>query len=56
MIELLIRKNEDGLLTTDKGIFHIGEDCVISNETGEVFTVAGSTTDENGNLSQLMVE
>lgn len=56
MLELTIQKNENGILTTDKGIFHIGEDCVISEETGEVFTVAGSTTDEYGNLSQLMVE
>ena len=56
MVELLIEKNENGILITDKGIFHIGEDCVTNVETGEVFTVAGSTTDENGNLSQLMVE
>lgn len=56
MIELIITKNENGILTTDKGIFHIGEDCVISDATGETFTVAGSTTDESGNLSQLMIE
>ncbi|MCC8075296.1 MAG: hypothetical protein LIO95_05025 [Clostridiales bacterium] len=56
MIELKVTKNENGILTTDKGVFRIGDDCVISETTGEVYTVAGSTTDENGDLCQLMVE
>ena len=56
MTELIITKEENGILTTDKGIFHVVDDCVISDATGEAFTVAGSTTDENGNLSQLMIE
>lgn len=56
MTELFITKNENGILTTDKGVFHIGEKCVISEATGEAFTVVASTTDKYGNLSQLMVE
>lgn len=56
MIELLIANEERGILTTDKGIFHIEGECVFSDATGEMFTVAGSTTDENGKLCQLVIE
>ncbi|MCD8051857.1 MAG: hypothetical protein LUE89_09295 [Clostridiales bacterium] len=56
MMMLKILGSEDERLVTDKGIFLTWEDCVISESTGEVFEVACSTTDENGDLCELVVE
>ncbi|MCD7837914.1 MAG: hypothetical protein LUG65_03265 [Clostridiales bacterium] len=61
MMTLKILENSKGRLVTDHGIFHLEsqyyeDDIVISDETGEIFEIECSTTDENGDLCELEVE
>lgn len=61
MMTLKILENNNGRLVTDHGIFHLEsqhyeDDIVISDETGDIFEIECSTTDENGNLSELAVD
>lgn len=56
MIRLKIFKDENGQLITNKGVYTTMDYCMVSEETGEVFFVAGSTTDRNRKLCELMVE
>lgn len=61
MLTLKIKSRDGDTLMTDHGIFHLesryyAEDCVISDATGEILTIEGSVTDENGELSELDVD
>lgn len=61
MMTLKILENDNGRLVTDHGIFRIEslnfEDDIVMNEgTGEFHWIEGSTTDENGRLSELDVD
>ena len=61
MMTLAIEKKEGKTLTTDRGIFLIEslyyeDDIVMDAETGEIYFIEGSTTDENGELSELDVD
>lgn len=61
MMTLKILENDNGRLVTDHGVFHIEslnyeDDIVMDDATGEIYFIEGSTTDENGNLSELAVD
>ncbi len=61
MMTLKILENDNGRLVTDHGVFHIEslnyeDDIVMDDETGEIYFIEGSTTDENGRLSELDVD
>ena len=61
MLTLKINSREGDTLMTDHGVFHLEsryyvEDVVISDLTGEIFTVEASVTDENGELSELDID
>lgn len=61
MMTLKIMENDNGRLVTDHGVFHIEslnyeDDIVMDDETGEIYFIEGSTTDENGNLAELAVD
>ncbi|MCC8014291.1 MAG: hypothetical protein LIO87_03775 [Eubacterium sp.] len=60
-IELHIEKSENGQFVTDKGNFHVmnperEDDIIVNDETGELFEVLASVTDEQGALEELDVE
>ena len=61
MMTLNIMENDNGRLVTDHGVFRIEslnyeDDIVMDDETGEIYFIEGSTTDENGRLSELAVD
>lgn len=61
MMTLKIMENDNGRLVTDHGIFHLEslyheDDIVMDAETGEIYFIEGSTTDENGNFAELALD
>lgn len=60
MMQKILDK-DNGRLVTDHGIFHLEslyheDDIVMDAETGEIYFIEGSTTDKNGELSELAVD